>query len=181
MVLLVIGVGSDELVGAGRRTFGEVLALPHTTKRIDRRTNLVICRSDEPFACAIPGRDAAVVITTGLRAILTRAQLASVVAHERAHLRGRYYAAMRLAVLNRASLPAWRPGRRLPRATNLLVELITDDDEAARRPGAVHLANALIRIRHTHDPSMDLRAERLADRQWAWARELAPSPAVITG
>ena len=178
-VLTVVGMGSDELVGAGRRTFGEILALPHTRERLDRRTELLTCRSEEAFACAIPGKDAAVVVSTSLRAILTPAQLRAVVAHERAHLRGRHYLAIRLAELHRACLPSSRAGKRLLRATSLLVELIADDD-AARRAGAVHLANAIIQIaQHTQDPTMELRAERLAGRRWAPARKVAATDPVL--
>ncbi|MDX2377594.1 M56 family metallopeptidase [Microbacterium sp. LRZ72] len=177
--LVIIGVRSDEIVGAGSRTFGNVLALPHTSERLDRRTILLTCRSDEPFACAIPGRDAAVVVSTGLRAILTPAQLRAVVAHERAHLRGRHYLALQLAELDRACLPSSLAGKQLLRATTLLVELIADDD-AARRAGAVHLANALVHVaRHTQDVTLELRAERLTDREWSPARKLTRADAIF--
>lgn len=173
--LVIIATGSDQLVGAGRRTFGEVLALPHSREQLDRRTALLTCHSAEPFACAIPGKDAAVIVSTALREILTPAQLRAVVAHERAHLRGRHYLAIRLAELDRSCLPSSRAGKRLLRATSLLVELIADDD-AARRTGAVHLANALVQVSaHTHDATMELRAERLAGRRWAPARTLTAS------
>ena len=171
--LLVIGAGSESTVVAGRRTFGDVLSLPHTREHLDRRTVLLTCRDDEPFACAIAGRESAVVISTGLRALLTPAQLEAVVAHERAHLRGRHYVALRLAELNRSCLPSLRAGTQLLRATTLLVELIADDG-AARRAGAVHLANALVQVaRRTHDPAMELRAERLAERSWTPAQRIA--------
>lgn len=175
----VIGTGSDELVGAGRRTFGQVLSLPHSRERLDRQAALVTCRSEEPFACAIPGRDAAVVVSTGLRELLTPAQLRAVVAHERAHLRWRHYFAVRLAELNRVCMPSARPGKELLRATTLLVELIADDD-AARRAGAVHLANALVRVsEHTEDATMELRAERIAGRQWIPARKLTATAPIL--
>ena len=171
--LVVIAAGSEATVVAGRRSFGDVLALPHTRERLDRRTVLLTCRDDEPFACAIAGRESAVVVSTGLRALLTPAQLEAVVAHERTHLRGRHYVALRLAELNRACLPSLRAGTQLLRATTLLVELIADD-AAARRAGAVHLANALVQVaRSTHDPAMELRAERLAGRAWTPACRLA--------
>lgn len=169
----MIGAGSESTVVAGRRTFGDVLSLPHTREHLDRRTVLLTCRDDEPFACAIAGRESAVVISTGLRALLTPAQLEAVVAHERAHLRGRHYVALRLAELNRSCLPSLRAGTQLLRATTLLVELIADDG-AARRAGAVHLANALVQVaRRTHDPAMELRAERLAERSWTPAQRIA--------
>ncbi|MBD8207818.1 M56 family metallopeptidase [Microbacterium sp. CFBP 8790] len=178
-VLLIVGAGSDGLVGAGERTFGEVLALPHTKATLDGRVSLLTCRSDEPFACAIPGRDAAVVVSSALREILTPAQLSAVVAHELAHLRGRHYMALRIAELHRACLPSSRRGKQLLRATTFLVELIADD-AAARRVGAVHLANALVHVAdQTQDLTMELRAERLATRQWTPSRKLTTSGALV--
>lgn len=177
--LVIVGASSDQLVGAGHRTFGDVLSLSHTRERLDRRIALITCRSDEPFACAIPGPDASVVISTALREILTPAQLRAVIAHERAHLRGRHYLAVRLAEINQACLPSSRAGKQLLRSSMLLVELIADD-RAARRAGAVHLANALVVVAsHTSDPTMELRAERLADRTWVPARKLVPAEAVL--
>lgn len=177
--LVILGTSSDELVGAGRRTFDDVLSLPHTRERLDRRTALITCRSDEPFACALPGPDAAVVVSTRLREILTKEQLRAVVAHERAHLRGRHYLAIRVAELNRACLPSSRAATQLLRSSSLLVELIADD-HAARRAGAVHLANALVTVAsHTHDSLMELRAERLAERSWSPARKLAPAGTIL--
>lgn len=170
--LVIIGTGSDELVGAGRRTFGEVLSLPHRREPLDRGAELIVCRSDEPFACAIPGPAAAVVVSTRLREIVTPAQLRAVVAHERAHLRSRHYLAIRVAELHRSCLPSSQASRQLLRATTLLVELIADD-HAARRAGVVHLANALVTVAsHTGDATMELRAARLSDRHWAPARKL---------
>jgi Zn-dependent protease with chaperone function len=171
--LAVIGAGSDHVITSGRHMYGEVLALPHSVAPLDRRTSLVTCRTDEPFACAIPGQRDAVVVSSGLCAILTPAQLAAVVAHERAHLTGRHYVALRLAEVNRACVPALRSGTQLLSATKLLSELIADD-YAARRVGAVHLANALARVAdRTQDVGMELRAERLTGRRWAPARKLA--------
>lgn len=170
--LLVVGAGSDALVGAGRRTYGDILTLPHTAERLDRRTSLMTSRSEETFACSIPGKDPTVVVSTAMRAALTPAQLRAVVEHERAHLRGHHYVALRLAELNCACLPSLRSAKKLLRATTLLVELIADD-AAARRAGAVHLANALVIVaEQSGDAAMEIRAERLADRTWAPARTL---------
>ncbi|SIT72286.1 M48 family metalloprotease [Microbacterium sp. RU33B] len=179
--LLVVGAGSDALVGAGRRTYGDILTLPHSAEPLDRRTSLRTCRSDDVFACSIPGEERAVVVSTAMREVLTPAQLRAVVEHERAHLRGNHYIALRLAELNCACLPSLRSAKKLLRATTLLVELIADD-AAARRAGAVHLANALVVVAaRTGDVSMEIRAERLAERTWAPARTLtAASPALTS-
>lgn len=173
-VVVLIAAGSDETTGAGARTYGAVLALPHSRVHLDRTTSLLTCQTPELFACAIPGKDSAVVVSHGLRQALTSAQLRAVVAHERAHLRGHHYMAVRAAELYRACVPRLRSSQRLLIASRLLVELIADDD-AARKAGAVHLANALSIIAHrTGDQSMEMRAERLTARKWLPARCLAP-------
>ncbi|WP_278103297.1 M56 family metallopeptidase [Microbacterium proteolyticum] len=179
-VVVTIAAGSDETAGAGSTTYGAVLAIPHSRARLDRGAFLLTCETEELFACALPGRDAAVVVSRGLREALTPAQLRAVVAHERAHLRGHHYLAVRAAELYRACVPFLRSGRRLLVATRLLVELIADDD-AARRAGAVHLANALAVIsERTGDVAMEMRADRLTAQKWAPARRLAPVSAIYT-
>lgn len=179
--LLVVGIlwavvasGADGIISASKLTYGAVLQLPHSRVPLGTRCDLVTCDSDEAFACAMPGRSRAIVITTRLREILTPAQLAAVVAHERAHLSGNHYVALRLAEVHRACLPrSSRAGRQLLRSTRLLVELIADDS-AARTAGAVHLANALsIVAQETGDDAMAIRAERLTGRAWKPARKLA--------
>ncbi len=177
-VVVVFGAGSHEVLSSGRHSYGEVLRMPHTADRLEDGITLITCRSDEVFACSLPGSEPAVVVSTGMRELLTPAQLRAVVAHERAHLRGRHHLALRLAEINQACLPRMRSARRLRRSTAMLIELIADD-QAARRAGAVHLANALARIASCEgDAGMALRAERLTGRTWRPARRLRPVPAV---
>ena len=90
--------------------------------------------------------------------------------HERAHLRYRHHLAMGIASIYAGCLPRTRSARALVRTTRLLVEL-TADDAAARRVGAVHLANALTQVGEaTGDAAMIVRAERLTLRTWPPAR-----------
>ena len=128
---------------------------------------LVWIDSDRPATFAVPSRHSEVVVTAGLRELLTSVQLEAVIAHERAHLRQRHSWAVRIAEVTSSCMPSsWRVGVEFRRATLLLVELIADD-AAAKQVGAVHLANALAAMgRACGDVGMDLRADRLALRRW---------------
>ncbi len=170
-VLAVATVGAGSLADEQRSAVDELLAAPHRViGELGRGVDLVLSEQDRPFACAIPGADRAVVVSAGAAALFTEAQLGAVVEHELAHLRGRHDLALRLADLNAACLPRLRAARDLRRVTRLLLELIADDD-AARRAGAVHLANALVLLgEHERDAALALRASRLAARTWPTPR-----------
>ena len=144
--------------------------VPHDIEHLDRGLDLVTYEIDEPFACAVPGRPGTIAVGRGARRLLTEVRFRAVVEHERAHLRYRHHLAVSAARLYAACVPRTRAARALPRVTRLLIELMADDD-AARRVGAVHLANALAVIgESTGDAGMILRAERLASRKWPSAR-----------
>lgn len=127
---------------------------------------LVRVISDQPVACAVPGRHPEIVVSTAMEQALSVPQLQAVLAHELAHLRGAHGWAIRIARINAACLSPTRPGRALQQATRLLIELAADDT-AARQAGAVHLIGALTTLAQTTgDESMRLRAQRLAARDW---------------
>src|SRR5699024_126739 len=136
-----------------------------------RALTLAHITSDDVVACSLPGREPAIIIPSRLESVLSRAELQAVIAHEYAHLRGRHHLLRRIAQINAACLPRrLRAGREFDRATTLLLELIADD-AAARQAGAVHLANALAKIGDVaSDPSLSVRAERLAVFTWTAAR-----------
>ena len=156
----------DAHAGLHRRA----LALVHDRTRCSDGVVLARVDTELPIACAVPGREQTVLITSGLEAALSPTQLVAVIEHERAHLRGRHGWAVRIAAVNCALLPAFGPARRLRRQSTLLIELIADDS-AARRVGAVTLAHALRRLAPLDDcapeagQSMLLRAARL-ERLW---------------
>lgn len=133
-----------------------------------------------PAASSFGGWASTIIVTTGAIELLTPEQLRAVVAHERAHITDRHHALRALAALQAAVLP-WVPATRmLNRATRLLVELAADE-VAARKAGAVHLANALARMADaTGDASMHLRAERLAGRAWRPGRGAVQSRGAAT-
>lgn len=117
----------------------------------------LVVESDRAAAFCIPGRRRSVVLTSAAVESLTRDELAAVLAHERAHLRGRHHLAVGAArVLNRAF-----PGLPLfARATveiERLVELAADD-AAARRVSRVEVASALVALAGMSAPRTSLAA-----------------------
>jgi Zn-dependent protease with chaperone function len=102
---------------------------------------------DHPAAAAycVPGLRSKIVISAGTLDLLDSAELAAVLAHERAHLRARHDLVL---------LPFSALGRAFPRArlacqahatVALLVEMLADDRALRHRP-ARELATALLRV-----------------------------------
>lgn len=177
-VLAVIAGGGEHLHDAARADADAMLALPHVDYRLPGRARLRVCAGDGLIACAVPGAEPVVVVSAGVVAALTPAQLRAVVGHEQAHLRGRHDRLRRVADLVVACLPRSAVAGRARRRIGLLVELAADD-RAARVAGAVHVANALERWgRADGDAGMLLRAQRLAGRRWEPASRLAPPSAL---
>lgn len=165
-VIAFVSASAEPLVESWRESVGRFS--PVAIAREEREGfTLVWFESDEPFACAVPSADPEVFVSTALRDLLTAPQLRAVIEHERAHLRQHHGWAVRAAEINALCMPRFFPaGRALKRATLLLVELVADDT-AARRVGAVHLANALAEVsRATGDAGLQLRADRLTMRRW---------------
>jgi len=172
-----VGVSAEPLAHSHQQALARLV--PIAVAREERRGfTLVWFDAPSPVACAAPGRPAEILVSSGMRDLLTAPQLQAVIAHEYAHLRLRHGWAMRIAELNALCLPrALRAGRGLKRATSLLIELVADD-AAARQAGAAHLANALTRLdQQTDDPGLAVRAERLTLRRWPTAaRRRLPEP-----
>jgi Zn-dependent protease with chaperone function len=102
---------------------------------------------DHPTAAAycLPGLRSAIVISAGTLDLLDSAELAAVLAHERAHLRERHDLVLLpfVALLNGF---AWSPVvRKAHQAVALLIEMHADDMARRHRPGR-ELATALLRV-----------------------------------
>ncbi|MEV0385563.1 M56 family metallopeptidase [Nonomuraea sp. NPDC050643] len=124
-----------------QRLLLSLIARPHP----DLREALVV---EHPAVAAycVPGRRAAIVISTGSLRLLTGQELRAVLAHERAHARERHHLViLPFAALHRA-LPASRSVRAMLEAVALLVEMRADD-RAARECDRDTLATALHRFR----------------------------------
>jgi Zn-dependent protease with chaperone function len=102
---------------------------------------------DHPAAAAycIPGLRSAIVISAGTLDLLDQAELAAVLAHERAHLRERHdLVLLPFTALHRAF--RWSAvAREAHGAVALLVEMLADDRALRHRP-AIQLATALLRV-----------------------------------
>jgi beta-lactamase regulating signal transducer with metallopeptidase domain len=102
---------------------------------------------DHPAAAAycVPGLRSKIVISAGTLELLDSAELAAVLAHERAHLRARHD----LVLLPFSALGRGFPRSRLVRQAHatvaLLVEMLADDRALRQRP-ARELATALLRV-----------------------------------
>ncbi|WAC50594.1 M56 family metallopeptidase [Frigoribacterium sp. SL97] len=139
-----------------------LVAACHPSTRV-RGVDVTVVPFDRAFAMSIPAPSNRVLVTTALERALTAVEMAAVVEHERTHLRQHHGVIAQLAQLNRACTPGLAGARHLERTTRMLVELIADD-AAARRLGAVHTANALVKMAHlAEDESLTLRARRLVD------------------
>lgn len=165
-VIAFVSASAEPLADSWREAVGRFAPVAVSREDSDG-VALVWFDSEEPVACAVPSREPEMFLSTALKDLLSPPQLRAVIEHERAHLRQHHGWAVRIAEINALCLPRQFPGgRALERATLLLIELIADD-AAARRSGAVHLANALaIMGRTTADPGFELRADRLTLRRW---------------
>ncbi|WIB66724.1 M56 family metallopeptidase [Curtobacterium sp. MCBD17_035] len=107
-------------------------------------TEIAVVAGERALACAVPGRDRTVLVSTGLAARLRPDELDAVVAHEAAHLTGHHAAVVGVAASIERAVP-WVPGARaMASATRVLVEFAADDT-AARRVGAEVVARAIER------------------------------------
>ncbi|OLT17638.1 hypothetical protein BJF78_12665 [Pseudonocardia sp. CNS-139] len=118
-------------------------------------------RSARPLAFSLGGRPGAVVATDGLRAQLTPDALAAVLAHERAHLRGRHHMVVACADVLAAAFPFVPLLRAAPGAVRELVELVADAD-AAGASGPDALRAALLRVTGAGAPDVALAIGRTA-------------------
>jgi bla regulator protein blaR1 len=137
---------------------------------------------DSPAAAAycVPGLRSQIVVSAGTLDLLDAAELAAVLAHERAHLRARHdLVLLPFSALGRA-FPRSRLVRRAHGTVALLVEMLADDRALRQRP-ARELATALLRVGASgagRTPSGALAAVPAPDGETAArvARLLAPSP-----
>lgn len=134
-------------------------------------SDVVVIEASEPAAYCVAGRPPAIVVTTGALSALDDAQLAAVVAHERAHLDGHHAYVVAAARGLTAALP--RIGLLASAALQIssLLEMCADD-AAARRHGRQPLLAGLLTLSGAVTPAHGLaaasvavlaRAERLSD------------------
>jgi Zn-dependent protease with chaperone function len=117
----------------------------------------VIVDHPAPLAYCVPGRRSRIVLTAGALSTLDDAELRAVVAHERAHLRGRHAWVLSGVDALATALP-FVPAFTMARAeVARLLEMLADD-AAGRRHGDVTVASALLRLGRTRIPAGTLGA-----------------------
>ncbi|MDY6870436.1 MAG: M56 family metallopeptidase [Actinomycetota bacterium] len=130
------------LVGTRRRNRDHADAVRIIGRGTDDR-GVVVIGADKPAAyCVCGGGSRAIVVTTAALRLLDAAGLDAVLAHERAHMRGRHHHI--IATLNAlsAALPRLPLMRAAARQIPALLEMCADDT-AARRHGREPLLRSL--------------------------------------
>ena len=143
---------------------------------------------DHPAAAAycVPGLRSRIVISAGALDLLDQAELAAVLAHERAHLRERHDLVLLPFTALARAFPWSVLVQRSYASVALLVEMLADDHAARQRP-ARELVTALIRVGSAGTPGTPAGALAMADDDAAMAdsgvtarveRLLMPSPGI---
>jgi Zn-dependent protease with chaperone function len=158
---------------ARRIAHGQLLAV---VGRPDHRLGATLVDAAEPLVYCLSTPAPTVVVTTGARRALSRAQLRAALAHERAHLAGRHHLVLTLAYAIGRAVP-WLPlFTRLGPALAGLLEMRADDI-AAHRHGRRTVAAAIAAMSRRPAPAGALgvagpsalaRGLRLCGVQPAW-------------
>ncbi len=138
----ILLAAAGDVLRARRRQRALLALLAHGDPRLPGA--LVV---DHPAAAAycVPGRHSQIVVSAGTLALLDRAELAAVIAHERAHLRARHDLVL-LPFTALLRIFGWSGvAARANAAVALLVEMLADDCARKQRP-ARELATALLRF-----------------------------------
>ncbi|RZT89197.1 Zn-dependent protease with chaperone function [Pseudonocardia sediminis] len=178
-VLLVLLAGRLAVVAVrevvrARRQVGATLEVLRVLAETDRcpagGPPTLWLRSDRVAAFSYGGHGGAVVLTDGLRARLAEDGVAAVVAHERAHVRGRHHLLIAVAEVLARAFPAVRLLAEAPAALREQVELAADLS-AVRHCGPDAVRNALMVLTGAGTPeralamardAVDVRLRRLA-------------------
>jgi beta-lactamase regulating signal transducer with metallopeptidase domain len=138
----VLVAASAAVIVARRRHRALLALLAHGDPKVPGA--LVV---DHPAAAAycVPGLRSQIVISAGTLDLLDQAELAAVLAHERAHVRARHdLVLLPFSALGRA-FPRSRLVGQVHTTVALLVEMLADDRALRHRP-ARELATALLRV-----------------------------------
>jgi hypothetical protein len=130
------------VVYARRRQLALLALLAHGDPKVPGALVL-----DHPAAAAycVPGLRSKIVVSAGALKLLGPAELAAVLAHERAHLRERHDLVLLPFTALRRAFPRSRACAEAYREVALLVEMLADD-RALRARSARELVSALVRV-----------------------------------
>ncbi|MFF5209545.1 M56 family metallopeptidase [Streptosporangium sp. NPDC000396] len=123
----------------------------------DGKLGAVVLDHDEAAAYCLPGRKGRAVITTAALRSLAAEEVAAVLAHERAHLRGRHHLVLAATEAFSQAFPRLPLFTRARNEAARLIELLADD-VAARRHSRIHIAAALVRLATGRAPAFTLGA-----------------------
>jgi Zn-dependent protease with chaperone function len=113
--------------------------------RADARLGALVIEHCDPVAYCVPGTRNLVVLSTAALRLLDDAQLAAVLAHERAHQAGRHHLLVSLAAIPAAAFPRVPALAHVRVQVSRLAELAADDAAAARAP-RLTVAEALLTL-----------------------------------
>ena len=143
--------------------------------RPDSQVGAVIVRHDKPAAYCLPGRGSRIVLSTAAVDALDAGQLRAVLAHERAHLRGRHHLLVTLSGALNAAFPRVPAFRAAWEQVTRLAEFRADD-AASAVAHRLAVAGALLNL-GAGVPAAALGAAGTADA--ARVRRLIDGPAAI--
>jgi Zn-dependent protease with chaperone function len=184
-VLFRLGGCAARAWGTTRRLRARHRVLLGLVSRCDPDFDADVVDDDTALVYCLPGHGGRVVFTSAALSLLSAEQRDAVLAHERAHLRGRHHALLASAGLLRSTFPRIRLFTQACEYTALLIEMRADD-VAGRRSGRRPLAEALLRLTTVTTPEAALgaagittmaRIERLlrppSQQQLSVARQIA--------
>lgn len=157
-LLLAVAVPLWVAITASRVLLGDWRARRrlHRSLRLVAQTDsgrgISVLDTAAPAAFCVPGRDARIVVTRGALENLSREELAGVLAHEAAHLRGRHNLAVALSQILARAFPQVHLFRVATHETRQLIELLADD-AALRRVDRVDLASAIVSLAEMRAPA----------------------------
>ncbi|GAA4117360.1 M56 family metallopeptidase [Knoellia locipacati] len=162
---------------ARHRELVDVLAEPGSASQAD---GIRVLDHATPTAYCLPGRRSRVVLTEGALAALPGDELDAVLAHERAHLRGRHDLLLEYFTVLHHSVPDPVRSPEALREVRLLIEALADRS-AVRASGAVATARALLTLARGQAPESSLGAAgdgTTAARMRLLAEDSLPVPTV---
>ena len=110
------------------------------------RPGVLVVDHDSPVAYCLPAMTASrVVVSTGTIRRLSPIELDAVVAHERAHVRGRHDLVLETFTVIQRAFPRWVASRAALDEVSVLVEVLADRS-AVRRHGRDPVAHALVAL-----------------------------------
>lgn len=132
-----------------RRRHADLLAV--TARAVPGPSGALVLDHNVAAAYCLPGRRPWIVVTSGAMAQLSDDQMRAVLAHERAHIRGRHHLPTAIADGFARAFPALPLARHIRGQVGMLLEMAADD-EVVRRHRPVDLATAIYMVASAQTP-----------------------------